>query len=66
MKGSVPHNYLVIEDRRTHRMYKIANPTSFDLIHRQREQVTIEAKLLDKEGEVKDLATIEVVKVESK
>jgi len=64
LKGSVPHTYLVIEDRHTHRMYKIDNPASFDLIHRQKHVVKVQAKLLDEEKGPGDPATIEVVKVE--
>jgi len=60
LKGSVPHTYLVLEDIRSHRMYRIANPTAFDLIHRQRQRVRVEAKLLDEAGQ------IEVLNVEEK
>ena len=60
LKGSAPHTYLVLEDTRSHRMYRIANPTAFDLIHRQRQRVKVEAKLLDDDGQ------IEVLNVEEK
>jgi hypothetical protein len=46
MKGSSVHTYLVIEDEISHKNYKIQNPNSFNLNHRQKQKVKLKAKLL--------------------
>jgi len=48
MKGSAPHSYLVIEDQKSHKSYKIQNAKSFNLGKRQKEVVKIKAKLIKK------------------
>jgi len=63
MKGSMPHSYLVIEDKQSHKNYKIQNSTSFNLMHRQKEIVSIKAKLLKKAVGPGFPAIIEVLEV---
>jgi len=48
IKGSMPHTYLVIEDKKTHKDYKIVNPKDFNLINRQNQVVKIKAQLVKK------------------
>ena len=48
MKGSVPHSYLVIEDKISHKHYKIQNAKRFNLGKRQKEVVKLKAKLVKK------------------
>ncbi len=46
MKGSAPHSYLVIEDRQTHKNYKIDNAGSFDLAKKQNQVLALKAILV--------------------
>jgi len=48
VKGSGPHTYLVIEDEKTHKDYKIANPKEFNLIDKQNKTVKLKAKVVRK------------------
>jgi hypothetical protein len=45
MKGSMPHAYLVIEDDQRNK-YKILNPKEFDIIHKQNQTLSIQAKII--------------------
>lgn len=63
LKGSMPHSYLVIEDNKTHKDYKIKNNTSFNLMHRQKEIVIIKAKLIKKSIGPGFPAIIEVLEI---
>jgi len=63
MKGSAPHNYLVIEDQKSHKSYKIQNAKSFNLGKRQKEVVKIKAKLIKKAIAPGWPAVVEVVEV---
>ena len=64
MKGSMPHTYLVIEDKQSHKDYKIQNSQSFNLMHRQKEIIKIKAKLLKKAVGPGFPAVIEVLEVQ--
>lgn len=46
IKGSAPHTYLTIFDRKTHKTYKIQNKEAFHLLHKQNQTVKLEAKLI--------------------
>jgi len=48
VKGSMPHTYLVIEDKATHKDYRIVNPKDFNLINRQNKIVKIKAEVVKK------------------
>jgi hypothetical protein len=48
LKGSEPHTYIVIEEKDTHHTYKITNQKKFDLLHKQKESITIQAKHIKK------------------
>jgi hypothetical protein len=48
VKGSAPHSYLVIEDQKSHKNYKIQNAKAFNLQKRQKEVVKLKARLLKK------------------
>ncbi len=48
VKGSAPHSYLVIEDQKSHKSYKIQNAKTFNLGKRQKEVVKLKAKLVKK------------------
>ncbi len=63
MKGSEPHTYLVIEDHKSHKSYKIQNATKFDLLKRQKEIVKLKAKLVKKAVGPGFPAVVEVVEV---
>ncbi len=61
MKGSTPHTYLAIEDKNTHKEYKISNPNKFDLSNKQNRFVKLKAKLIKKAIGAGFPAVIEVV-----
>jgi len=63
MKGSAPHSYLVIEDQKSHKNYKIQNAQTFNLGKRQKEVVKLKAKLVKKAIGPGFPAVIEVVEV---
>ncbi len=63
LKGSQPHTYLVLEDQKTLKDYKIANSSQFNLINKQNQIVKVEAKLLKKPVGPGFPAVIEVVSV---
>ncbi|WP_295420743.1 hypothetical protein [Sulfurovum sp.] len=63
MKGSSPHSYLVIEDQKSHKSYKIQNAKVFNLTQRQKEVVKLKAKLVKKAIGPGFPAVIEVVEV---
>jgi len=48
VKGSMPHTYLVIEDKATHKDYRIVNPKDFNLINMQNKIVKIKAEVVKK------------------
>ena len=64
MKGSVPYSYLVIEDCKSHKDYKIINPASFNLLHQQKEQIRLKAKVIKKAIGPGFPAVIEVTEVQ--
>ena len=45
MKGLAPHTYLVIEDSQ-HKKYQITNPKEFDIIHKQYQTLSLQAKII--------------------
>jgi len=62
-KGISRTGYLAIEDQKTHRQYRIKNPDSYNLIQRQRQNIKLKAKLIQKaKGPVP--AIIEVLSIE--
>ncbi len=61
MKGSSPHSYLVIEDSKSHKSYKIQNAKRFNL--NQKQKVRLRAKLLKESVAPGFPAIIEVVEV---
>ena len=63
VKGSSIHTYLVIEDQKSHKNYKIQNKESFNLINRQEQTVKIKAKLVKEAIGPGFPAVIEVVEV---
>ncbi len=65
MKGSVPHSYMVIEDQKSHKSYKIRNPEKFNLAKKQKEVVKIKAKFLKKSIGPGWPAVIEVIELEN-
>ena len=66
MKGYDHYNrYLLIEDRKSHRGYKINNPEAFHLEKRQKEIVKLKARLVKKAIGPGFPAEIEVVAVEN-
>ena len=44
VKGSAPHTYVVIEDPKKHKSYRVINEKTFDLIHKQKQIIHIKAK----------------------
>ena len=64
LKGTSVHTYLVIEDTKSRKSYKIQNQESFDLIKRQNQTVKVKAKLIKKAIGPGFPAVIEVVEVE--
>jgi len=63
VKGSSVHTYLVIEDKKSHKNYKIQNKESFNLMNRQKQTVKIKAKLVKEAIGPGFPAVIEVVEV---
>ena len=63
VKGSEPHTYLVIEDQKSHKIYKIQNAKRFKLGQRQKEIVKLKAKLVKKAIGPGFPAVVEVVEV---
>lgn len=63
IKGSGPYTYLVIEDQKSHKSYKIQNGKKFDLLKRQKEVVRLKAKLVKKAVGPGFPAVVEVVEV---
>jgi len=63
VKGSAPHTYLVIEDHKSHKSYKIKNAKRFRLNGRQKEVVKLKAKLIQKAIGPGFPAVVEVVEV---
>jgi len=63
IKGSGPHTYLVIEDQKSHKSYKIQNAKGFNLLKRQKEVVRLKAKLVKKAVGPGFPAVVEVVEV---
>ncbi|RLD40312.1 MAG: hypothetical protein DRI88_13760 [Bacteroidetes bacterium] len=63
VKGSSIHTYLVIEDQKSHKNYKIQNKESFNLMKRQKQTVKIKAKLVKEAIGPGFPAVIEVVEV---
>jgi len=63
-KGSAPHSYLVIEDQQSRQSYQIENAGSFHLNKRQKETVSLRAKLLKKAIGPGFPAVIEVTEVD--
>jgi len=45
-KGSAPHSYLSIQDKKTSKIYKISNAKELDLVKNQNQQIKLKAKLL--------------------
>jgi hypothetical protein len=48
LKGSTPHTYVVIEDQKHHKNYKIENANHFNLLKKQNQSIKIKAKFLKK------------------
>jgi len=46
VKGSAPHTYVVIEDSKQHKSYKVVNEKSFSLIDKQKQTVHVKARAL--------------------
>jgi len=65
LKGTGRNNYLVIEDQKTDKKYKIQNPKAFHLSKRQKEIVKIQAKLIKEAVGPGFPAVIEVIKVKN-
>jgi uncharacterized protein YcfL len=63
IKGSEPHTYVVIEDSSNHKKYKVVNPKDFDLKNRQRELVSVEAKVISPAKGALSPEEIEVLRV---
>ena len=63
MKGSSPHSYLSIYDKKTKRSYKIKNRETFNLMIHQNKSVKLEAKLLKNAIGPGFPATIEVIEI---
>jgi hypothetical protein len=61
-KGTIPHNYLAIEDR-SHHIYKIANPQEFHIEKLQNHKVKIKAKLLQKARGIGFPALIKLIEI---
>ena len=66
VKGSSVHTYLVIEDKKSHKSYKIQNKDNFNLINRQKQTVKIKAKLIKEAigpGFPAEIEVLEVIEV---
>lgn len=63
VKGSEPHAYLVIEDIKTDKNYKIANSNQFNLKNMQNKKVKLKVKLLKKALGPTFPAVVEVIDV---
>lgn len=61
-KGTVPHNYLAIEDS-NHNIYKVANPQAFHISKLQNHKVKVKAKLLEKAKGVGFPALVKVIDI---
>jgi len=46
IKGSSPHTYVVIEDIQNHKVYKVKNKNSFNIMHKQKKLLIFKVKLL--------------------
>jgi|GEM_PF-1211210 hypothetical protein len=46
MKGSMPHTSLVIEDKKSHKSYKIQNQEAFGLAQKQNQTLSLEVALV--------------------
>ena len=62
MKGSAPHTYLVIEDSQ-HKKYKITNPKEFDIIHKQNQTLSLQAKIIKQSKSPLIPTQIEIVEI---
>jgi len=65
MKGSAPHTYLVIEDNQ-HNKYQIANPKEFDIIHKQNQTISVQAKIIKQSKSPLIPAQIKILNITSK
>jgi hypothetical protein len=63
MKGSSVNTYLVIEDKKSHKSYKIQNASHFDLIEKQKQRVKLRVKLIKKATGPGSPAVVEVLEV---
>ena len=64
VKGSSPHTYLVIESLTDHTTYKIINPIKFDLLHKQKKLLKIQAKKIKDAIEPDFPMEIEVIAID--
>jgi len=63
-KGSAPHSYLSIQDKKTSKTYKILNVKESGLSKKQNQQVKLKAKLLKEAIGPGFPAVIEVIEVD--
>ena len=63
IKGSVPHNYIVLEDSKTSKDYKIINSKKFNLNALQNRVIKAKVKLIKKEIGANFPTLIEIVKL---
>ena len=63
IKGTAPHTYVVIEDSRDHKTYKINNQERFDLKKKQKQVLTVKAKQIKKAVGPGFPAEIEVISI---
>ena len=66
VKGSSPHTYLVIEDSKTHKSYKIKNADDFNLENMQNEILKLKVKVIKESIGPGFPAIVEVLNVKSK
>jgi hypothetical protein len=64
LKGSEPHTYLVIEDDQSHKVYKIKNKNSFDLMHKQKQFIKFKVRLLKEAIGPGYPALVEIIDIE--
>jgi len=63
VKGSSVHSYLVIEDKKSQKSYKIKNANRFGLMQKQKHKVKLKAKLIRKAIGPGAPAVVEVLEV---
>jgi hypothetical protein len=63
VKGSMPHTYIIIEDRKTQQKYQIINAKEFNLYNRQKQYLNIKAQIIKHSSSSLIPSKIKVLKI---